>query len=212
MLASVTVIFMGIIETLMERTALITGASRGIGRAIATRLAKAGFGIRAHGRNEQALDETCRLVCDAGGQAEPFVADLTDTAAIERLAEWATADGLDVVVHNAGIGGHSRVVDADFKQWDQILDVDLRAPMRLTALTLPHVTERQGAYIFIGSISATMGMAGSGAYCAAKHGLDGFASSAIYRRSASKGCAWCEYTLGTSTRTWSAGQGWTPTR
>jgi 3-oxoacyl-[acyl-carrier protein] reductase len=159
------------------RTALITGASRGIGRTIALRLAEAGFTIRAHGRDEQALDETCRLVHDTGGSAHAFPADLTDTAAIERLAEWATTDGCDVVVHNAGIGGSGRVAEADFARWDRILDVDLRAPMRLTALTLQHVAKRSGAYVFIGSISAKMGMAGSGAYCAAKHGIDGFAEA-----------------------------------
>jgi len=82
-----------------------------------------------------------------------------------------------VVVHNAGIGGSGRVADADFARWDRILDVDLRAPMLLTALTLGTVSRRQGVYVFIGSISAKMGMAGSGAYCAAKHGLDGFAEA-----------------------------------
>ena len=69
------------------------------------------------------------------------------------------------------------MTEPDFERWDAILDVDLRAPMRLAALALPHLVQSQGVVVFIGSIAAKMGMAGSGVYCAAKHGLAGFAEA-----------------------------------
>jgi NAD(P)-dependent dehydrogenase (short-subunit alcohol dehydrogenase family) len=134
--------------------------------------------VWVHGRDPARLDETCKLVRDSGGEAHGIAADLRDRPALGRVVEQAAADGgLDVVVHNAGIGGHTPVASADFDRWDEMLQVDLRAPMQLTALALPHVVRREGVFVFIGSISAKMGMANSSVYCAAKHGLDGFAEA-----------------------------------
>jgi NAD(P)-dependent dehydrogenase (short-subunit alcohol dehydrogenase family) len=134
--------------------------------------------VFALGRDAAALDETCSLVRTAGGEAEGISGDVCDLDAMASSIDRAAGEqGIDVFVHNAGIGGSTPVADPDFERWDRILDVDLRAPMKLTALSLPHVVKRQGIFVFIGSISAKMGMAGSGAYCAAKHGLNGFAEA-----------------------------------
>lgn len=162
----------------MKGTALVTGASRGIGRAVALELARLGMHVVAHGRDAEALMETCRHIARAGGSARPHCCDVRDDGALAALVADAAGDqGLDVVVHNAGVGSRGLVSEARVEHWDRTLQVDLRAPMVLTALTLPHVIKVQGAYIFIGSIAAKMGMAGSSAYCAAKHGLDGFAEA-----------------------------------
>lgn len=162
----------------MVTTVFVTGASRGIGRAICLRLASPGVRVVAVGRDAAALEQTRAAVQERGGEAESVVADVCDTPAMQRAIERAARGrGIDVMVHNAGIGGSTPVSAPDPDRWDRIVDVDLRAPMRLTALALPHVVEREGVFVFIGSISAKMGMAGSGAYCAAKHGLDGFAEA-----------------------------------
>lgn len=159
-------------------TVLVTGASRGIGRAICARLASPGVRVIAVGRDANALEQTSSLVHRRGGEAETVAADVCDIEAMRQAIEGAArSGGLDVVVHNAGIGGATPVAKPDFDRWKRILEVDLQAPMQLTALALPHVIEREGAFVFIGSVSAKMGMAGSGAYCAAKHGLDGFAEA-----------------------------------
>jgi len=162
----------------MKPTALITGASRGIGRAIALRLAEAGMRVFANGRDEACLDETCQLVRRHGGEAHSYCADISDHAAIQRMVDWAAEDGgIDVLVHCAGIGGQTPITKPDFALWDRMLDVDLRAPMHLTGLALPHVSKRQGIIVFVGSVAGKLGIAGSSAYCAAKHGIDGFASA-----------------------------------
>jgi 3-oxoacyl-[acyl-carrier protein] reductase len=158
--------------------ALVTGASRGIGRAITLALAGEGLAVLAAGRDADALQQTCRLAARAGGEARPFTCDLREDAALPRMvAEAAGQQGLDVVVHNAGVGDSGLVAEALFDRWDRILQVNLRAPMLLSAHALPEVIRRQGVFVFIGSISARMGQAGGGAYAASKHGLDGFAQS-----------------------------------
>lgn len=161
-----------------SRIALITGASRGIGRACALRLARAGFSLRAHGRDRAALEETARLVRAAGGEVALHASDLRTPGALDTLVQWATEAGrLDVVVQNAGHLARGPVLEAKFAEWDAVLEVDLRLPMQLTALALPHLLESQGAIVFIGSVAALQGLPNSAAYCAAKHGLRGFASA-----------------------------------
>ncbi len=159
-------------------TALVTGASKGIGRAVATELAAAGLEVVVHGRDDDGLVRTCQEIARKGGAARPHRCDLRDDEALQTLVEQAAgAEGLDVVVLNAGVGDSGLVAQARIRRWDEILQVDLRAPMLLTALALPHVIKRRGVFVFIGSIAARMGMAGASAYCAAKHGLDGFAEA-----------------------------------
>ena len=162
----------------MGKTALVTGASRGIGRAIAAALAAEKYRILALGRDADALMLTCQGIARIGGEARPVLCDLRDDRSVERAVEQAVDhEGLDLVVHNAGVGGGGRVDEGQLDRWDTVMEVDLRAPMRLTALTLAAVVKRQGAMVFIGSVASKMGMAGAGAYCAAKHGLAGFAEA-----------------------------------
>ena len=160
------------------KSALVTGSSSGLGRAVALRLGREGYRVLVHGRRREKVDETCRLVKDAGGQALGHVADLKDADAADRLAGWAAAqDQLAVVVHNAGGYGPAAVAAESLDAWDEILDVQLRAPMRIAALTLPKLIENQGAYVFVGSIDALRGNPRRGASTAASAGRIGFAAS-----------------------------------
>jgi len=162
----------------MTRTALITGASSGIGRGIAVRLAHDGWRILAQGRRREALDETVAMVDSAGGAGTACAAELSDMAEVARLADWANGHGpLDAVIQAAGGGGATPVAPESFADWDRILDLILRAPMRLTALTLPRIAEAQGCFVFIAGMYAKQGVATRSGYCAARHGVKGFAEA-----------------------------------
>lgn len=162
----------------MTKTALITGASGGIGRGIAIRLAREGWRILAQGRRRDALDETVEQVRSAGGAGAACAAELSDMAEVARLADWANGHGaLDAVIQAAGGGAATPVAPESFADWDRILDLILRGPMRLTALTLSRVAEAEGCFVFIAGIYAKQGVATRSGYSAARHGVKGFAEA-----------------------------------
>jgi len=160
------------------RTALVIGASGGIGRGIATRLAREGWRILAHGRKTDALAATLDAVAAAGGRGDSFAAELSDHEQVASLAGWAAGQGpLDAVIWSAG-GGRSVPTCAEaLPEWERTLTTILHAPMRLTALTLPAVRKAEGAYLYICGMYAKIGMAKMAAHCAGRHGLEGFAKA-----------------------------------
>lgn len=160
------------------KSALVTGSSSGLGRAVALRLARAGYQVLVHGRRQDMVDETCRLIEQAGGRALGQVADLRKVSAADHLANWSvTQERLSVVVHNAGGYGPAPATAENLSKWDEILNVQLRAVMHITALTLPKLIESQGAYVFTGSVDALRGNSRRSASTAASAGRIGFAVS-----------------------------------
>lgn len=158
------------------RTALITGAGSGIGRAIACGLAADGFRVLLSGRNLAALEEVQAAVAAAGGRAEIHRADLADRAATDRLAALvgATAAPLSVVVHNAALGGPSPLDERGTAEFDRRLEIDLVAPFRLTRALVPHLAkDGSGRIVAISSVLARFGVPDYHAYSAAKAGLIG---------------------------------------
>src|SRR6185436_6483681 len=129
------------------KSALVTGASSGIGRAAARRLAREGFHVLAVGRDEQALANICREIEEAGGRAARFVADVTAADAPEAIVRRATetGDGIDVLVNAAGIIASGSVADTTDDAWDVMFDVNVRAPFRLIRAATPALVQRQGA-------------------------------------------------------------------
>jgi 3-oxoacyl-[acyl-carrier protein] reductase len=166
---------------LQGRTALVTGAGRGIGRAITIALASAGATVALTARTERELTTVAAEVSRSGGQAYPIVADLSDDAALLLLVERARAvlRGVDVLVHNAGAAPpHGDFERSQVTVWDETLRLNLRTPMLLTHHLLPVL--RRGtdpAIVFIASIAGMAGSAGAAAYSAAKFGIRGFAQS-----------------------------------
>jgi short-subunit dehydrogenase len=153
------------------RTALVTGASGGLGHAIARGLARRGARLVLTARRTEVL---ASLAAETGGRA--VACDLSDRADIERLA--GEAGAIDVLVSNAGIPGSGRIESFTVEEIDRALDVNLRAPMILARLMCEAMAERGGGQIvFVSSMSGKAGTAGSSVYAATKFGLRGFAMS-----------------------------------
>jgi 3-oxoacyl-[acyl-carrier protein] reductase len=159
------------------KVALVTGASRGIGKAVALRLASEGARLVLTARSD--LSSTVVKVRELGSEAYPVRADLTRRQDLETLArEAAAAYGrLDILVNNAGGGGAGDMLHATPDDIDYAIDLNLRAVILLTRMLIAEVAKNGGAVVNISSIAGRMGMAGMAAYSAAKHGLMGFSES-----------------------------------
>jgi short-subunit dehydrogenase len=151
------------------RTALVTGASGGLGQAIARALARRGADVVVTARRADVLES---LAGEIGGRA--VACDLSDRAAVERLVE--EAGPVDVLIANAGVPGSGRIESFSVEQIDRALDVNLRTPMVLARLMCEGMADRGGGHIvFVSSLSGKAGTAGSSVYAATKFGLRGFA-------------------------------------
>ena len=164
----------------MTRIAWVTGAGRGLGRAVALALAQRGLKIGLLGRPSAGHTETAEAIRRAGGHAVEAFADFADAEALLEGATTLLSDlGLpEIVVHNAGLVVRASVEETSIDDWDRQLDVNLRAPFVLTRFLLPPMRAmRRGRSIFVGSISGTIGSPGAAAYAASKWGLTGFVKS-----------------------------------
>jgi NAD(P)-dependent dehydrogenase (short-subunit alcohol dehydrogenase family) len=154
---------------------LITGASRGIGRAIAEQLAVADTILFLHGRDGAALRETCRLAEAKGAQTIPLLHELSDPSQIDKLAEEIGTD-LDVLVNNAGVAVVKPLDAISLEEWNRTLAVNVTAPFLLTQKLSAKMKE--GASIVnILSIAAKTGFANWSSYCMSKFALEGFSQS-----------------------------------
>jgi len=164
---------------LSNRVAIVTGASRGIGRAIAEQLARQGATVVAAARGENA-----RAVADgiqaAGGRAEAVALDVTDSAAAERVVASVLERHarIDILVNNAGITRDQLLLRMKRDDWDAVLATNLTAAFTLTQAVLkPMIRQRGGRVICVGSVVGQSGNAGQANYAASKAGLIGFVKS-----------------------------------
>ena len=172
---------------LTGKVALVTGASRGIGRAIALSLASSGVHVVAAARGNNA-DATVEAIRAAGGTAAAVSTDVTDPASVEAmLAAALTHNGrLDILVNNAGIARDQLMLRMKRADWDDVLATNLTAAFTIVQAVLkPMIRQRGGRIISIGSVVGQMGNAGQANYAASKAGLIGF-SKAIAREVASR--------------------------
>ncbi len=164
---------------LTGKVALVTGASRGIGRAIALQLSKQGATIVAAARGDNAA-ETVALITAAGGVAEAVSVDVTDAASLEKLpaAIVAKHGRLDILVSNAGIARDQLLMRMKRDDWDAVIATNLTATFTLTQAAMrPMLKQRGGRIIVISSVVGQMGNAGQANYAASKAGLIGFAKA-----------------------------------
>jgi NAD(P)-dependent dehydrogenase (short-subunit alcohol dehydrogenase family) len=164
---------------LAGRSALITGAGSGgslasIGMAIAVVFAAKGAAVTIVDRDRERAENTRRLIADTGGEASVAPADITDPADCERAVAAAASEfgGVDVLVNSAGIAPAEKDTLSD-EVWQQVLDLNLRAAMLMSAAVIPRLRERGGGSIV--NISSNAGLSGGGgiAYSAAKSGMIG---------------------------------------
>ncbi len=152
------------------RTALVTGATSGIGRAAALKLARDGFKVLVHGRDAERGAAVVKEIESAGGGAEFLAADLTDIRAIEQLA--AAAGDIDVLVNNAGFSWFGPTTDLESDTFDALFAANVRSAYYLTAAIAPKMAQRgHGTVINLGSMAGQIGLAGGAAYSATKAAL-----------------------------------------
>lgn len=154
--------------SLQGKTAIVTGANRGIGHAIAVALAREGVRVGQLSRTPAQIDgELCFQACD--------LEDLERVpAAVEALVR--QLGGVDFLINNAGVFLEKTVAETPLPDWDRVLRVNLTAPFLICREVLPHMIGRgQGKIVNIASTSSVQGYAQQAAYCASKHGLLGFA-------------------------------------
>jgi 3-oxoacyl-[acyl-carrier protein] reductase len=165
----------------LSDVALVTGAGRGLGRAVALALAGRGLQLALVGRPSAHHGETAELVGKTSGHAPLEVpTDFRDASSLERAAARVLEElgPPSVVVHNAGLIVRGSIEETSVAAWDEQLDVNLRAPFVLTRALLPRMRQaKRGRFVFIGSISATLGSPGAAAYAASKWGLSGLVKS-----------------------------------
>jgi 3-oxoacyl-[acyl-carrier protein] reductase len=162
---------------LTGRKALVTGASGGIGEAIARALHAQGATVGLHGTRVERLEA---LAAELGGRTKIFPANLADRAEVKALGQKAEAEleGIDILVNNAGITKDGLFVRMSDDDWDSVLEVNLAAVFRLTReLTHPMMRRRFGRIINITSVVGVTGNPGQANYCASKAGMIGFSKS-----------------------------------
>ena len=171
----------GIMETpLFEKVAIVTGAGRGIGRAIAIALAGQGARVSLAARTEEELEDTASSILADGGQARIEPTDVTVESSVCRLVEhtlerWGR---LDIVVNNAGTGVFGSLEKTTTDDWNRILEVNSRGAFWLCREAIPHLRKQRISYIVnIASVVAVKGYQSQSAYAASKHALLGMSKS-----------------------------------
>lgn len=167
---------------LAGKTAVVTGAAKGLGRSTAIRLAESGARVAAIDINREGLEQVKDAITAAGGDASVYVVDITDNAAVEAaVAEILAAFGhVDILVNNAGAGWHKQTPfkDTPNPDWEWILDLNLKGTLYVTHALLNHMAERKyGKIVNVSSIAATTGIPKLAVYAASKGALVAFTKS-----------------------------------
>ncbi len=172
-----------------QRVAIVTGASRGIGRAIATRLAKDGRHVVAVARSEGPLNDLVAEITAAGGKANAKTCDLADSAAVTAMIESVASElgRIDILVNNAGITRDNLILRMSDDEWDDVINTNLRSVfVACRAAARPMMRGKFGRIVNIASTSGLVGNAGQANYAAAKSGLTGLTKT-IARELGGKG-------------------------
>jgi 3-oxoacyl-[acyl-carrier protein] reductase len=159
-------------------SALVTGAGRGIGRAVALALGRAGAQVLVVSRTHSDLDAVVGEIQAAGGRAHAFAGDLTSPGVDTRAVAAAVVahGGLQILVNNAGVGAFGNLAETTDETWDRVIATNLSAVFRLTRAALPHLMQKGGHVFMISSLAGQNPIAGMAAYCASKAALDHLAA------------------------------------
>jgi 3-oxoacyl-[acyl-carrier protein] reductase len=163
---------------LSGQVAIVTGASQGLGQAIAVELARNGARVACVARNADKLAQTVTLIKEVGGDGEAFPCDVKESEAVNKLVdkiaeEWGGK--LDILVNNAGVTRDTLLPRMSDAEWDEVIDTNLRGVFLFTRAAVRHMmSKRYGRIINMASISGIIGNAGQANYSASKAGLIGF--------------------------------------
>ncbi|MCC6696266.1 MAG: glucose 1-dehydrogenase [Candidatus Hydrogenedentes bacterium] len=160
---------------LTGKTALVTGASRGLGQQMARALARAGADLVITSRTRESLAEFQREVETSGRKAVPLELDVRQYDSIQHMADAAVAacGRIDILVNNAGCNVRKRAAEVTWDDWNLVLDTNLRGPFFVAQAiaTRSMIPNRYGRVINIGSVTCVAGYAGLGPYCASRGGI-----------------------------------------
>ncbi len=162
-----------------RKRVIITGAGRGIGRAIACRFAREGDRVVLCSRSMHELRAVADEVAQLGGSGTPITMDVSDPHSIRAAIESALDElgGLDVLINNAGIFAVAPLAELELEPWEHMLRVNLTGPLLVTQAALPALLESRGCVLNISSVAGQQGFPGSSAYCASKYGLRGLSDA-----------------------------------
>ncbi len=164
------------LRPLKDQVALVTGASRGIGLAIARKVGQMGARVAICARNRERLQRAADSLRREGISALPISADVADAGSVAVLVETTRRElgEIAVLVNNAGIGAFGPVQEIDEADWDAVLDTNLKGVFLCTKAVAPQMIRRRSGHIInIGSLAGKNAFAGGGVYCASKWGLQG---------------------------------------
>jgi 3-oxoacyl-[acyl-carrier protein] reductase len=168
-------------EDLNDRVALITGASRGIGAAIAVALAKSGADVAVNYRQRtKDADEVCAQIRALGRRSVPMQADVSQSMAVRDMIARTEEElgSISIVINNAGIARQQRIEDITENDWNEIIDTNLKSTFLVTQAVLPHMRQQQwGRIINVSSVAAQTGGVVGPHYAASKAGMLGLTHS-----------------------------------
>ena len=165
---------------LAGRTALVTGASSGIGLATAVALARKRANVVVTARREHRLRELCEIIAAASGSAAYLAGDAADESTAKACVDLAQRQfgSLDILICNAGIGNYKNLVDTGVEEYDALMDSNMKSSFLFARHAAPVMIEqKRGEMLFISSVAGLQGAAGETVYCASKFAQVGFAYS-----------------------------------
>lgn len=170
-------------QNINGKNALITGGSRGLGKAIALALANQGVNVAITGRNKQALEETVAELQGVGVKSTYGIFDVSDKAAVKSGIEKLIANfgAFDILINNAGIAAFGGFLDMEENEWEEIVRTNLFGPYYISRAVVPGMVEKNGGDII--NVSSTAGLKGgavTSAYSASKSGLIGLSESMMF--------------------------------
>ncbi len=161
-----------------EKTVLITGSSKGLGKTMALVFAHNKYNVILHGRNEQRLEKAKRSVLANGVECDVVRGDITDEATIDSLYNAAQRRNIDVLINNAGTYVNKSFEKMEIDEFRRLIEINLISPVVLTKRIFPIFKKKsKGLIIYINSFAGKIPSDGECAYCASKHGLRGFTGS-----------------------------------
>jgi NAD(P)-dependent dehydrogenase (short-subunit alcohol dehydrogenase family) len=157
-------------STIEEKVAIVTGASKGLGRAIALRLARGGVRVVAAARSSGKLEELSREVPI---RITPFTCDVTNSGQVKALIEFTVErfGRIDILINNAGLGRFAPVHELSEEDWDEMMNVNLKGAFLTCKYAIPHLKKTEGHIVNISSVAGTEAFPRGAGYCASKFGL-----------------------------------------